>query len=121
MKIKLKTNKDKIFRLYVELINPILKLTDKEMDVLAGLLYHYDKFKKNGETDFAAMILTFDYDTRVKIRDSLKISEAAFNNKICRLRAKNIIKGRGIDKNILNNFEDNKIIFELEVVEESVQ
>lgn len=72
------------FRQYVYLLKPILGIRDKEADVLGELLYYNYRYRDLAEDIRYKIIL--DYDTRVEIRNNLKISEANFNNSLTALR-----------------------------------
>jgi len=86
----------KFFRQYLELLNPIIQLRGKELDVLAELLYYNHTLKAIPEEHRWKLI--FDYDTKLKIRNKLKLSEASMNNNLSALRKKNIIQENRIGK-----------------------
>jgi DNA-binding MarR family transcriptional regulator len=88
--IPIATTENKFFRQYLELINPLLKLRGKELDVLAELMYYNYKFKDI--PDEHRWKLIFDYDTKTKIRTKLDLSDASMNNNLSALRKKGIIK-----------------------------
>lgn len=87
--IPIVTTENKFFRQYLELLNPILKLRGKELDVLAELMYYNYKFKDIPEEHRWKLI--FDYDTKTKIRTKLDLSDASMNNNLSALRKKKII------------------------------
>ena len=90
------TTGPKFFRQYLELLNPIIHLRGKELDVLAELLYHNHSLKSIPEEHRWKLI--FDYDTKLKIRNKLKLSEASMNNNLSGLRKKKIIQDNRIAK-----------------------
>lgn len=104
--IKVNTDKKKFFRQYVETLQPVLKLRAKEADVLSSLLYQsYLRKDINNLTD--RFKLVFDYDTRIKIQEDLKMSTPVFRNCLSRLRRKNIIiKQNVIEPRYLVNPEE---------------
>jgi hypothetical protein len=89
-KIPIRTTEAKFFRQYLELINPMLKLRGKELDVLAELLYYNHQLSNIPQEHRWKLI--FDYDTKVKIRNKLNLSEASMNNNLSALRKKKIIQ-----------------------------
>jgi hypothetical protein len=103
---------DNLFEAYLNYINPIFKnnkLTDLEIRLLAKLLAIKDRYKQLDKEKLDKIL--FDKKTKRVIRETLKISEAVFNNTMKTLRAKNFLK---YDKLILPEVlhpivEDNRI------------
>jgi hypothetical protein len=111
LSIKLK-KEDNLFEAYLNYINPIFKknkLTDLEIRLLAKLLSIKDRYKQVDKEKLDKIL--FDKKTKKVIRETLKISEAVFNNTMKTLRSKNFLK---YDKLILPEvlhpiIEDNRI------------
>lgn len=103
--IPIATTENKFFRQYLELINPILRLRGKELDVLAELLYYNYKFKNIAKEHRWKLI--FDYDTKTKIRTKLELSDASMNNNLSALRKKNVIEANKVKQAYLV-YPDNK-------------
>jgi hypothetical protein len=111
LSIKLK-KEDNLFEAYLNYINPIFKknkLTDLEIRLLAKLLSIKDRYKQVDKEKLDKIL--FDKKTKKVIRETLKISEAVFNNTMKTLRSKNFLK---YDKLILPEVlhpvvEDNRI------------
>jgi DNA-binding MarR family transcriptional regulator len=97
--IPIKTTEAKFYRQYLELINPLLKLRGKELDVLAALLLYNNDLKNIPEEHRWKII--FDYDTKTKIRTELDLSDASMNNNLSALRKKGIIENNQVLKNFL--------------------
>lgn len=97
--IPIKTSETRFYRQYLELINPLLKLRGKELDVLAQLLLYNNSLKSIPEEHRWKII--FDYDTKTKIRTELNLSDASMNNNLSALRKKGIIKNNQVLKNFL--------------------
>ena len=109
-KIPIKCTNKNFYRYYVELLNPIIKLRKKELDVLAQLLYYDNKYKELEEKIRYKII--FDQDTKLEIREALNLSEASLNNNLSELRKKKIIKDNQITKGYrVYPGEDNQLIF----------
>ena len=88
-KIQIKSSKTKIFRQYADVLNFLLKIRPKELDVLAKLLEYNDKLKHIEEEHRWKIIL--DYDTKKEMQASLEMSNAYFDNCITVLRKKGIL------------------------------
>jgi DNA-binding MarR family transcriptional regulator len=116
--IPITTTGKRFYRQYLELINPLLKLRGKELDVLAQLLYHNNELRNISDEHRWKII--FDYDTKVKIRTELGLSDASMNNNLSSLRKKGVI----VDNKVVKNFliypgEQCKISFSFKVKDES--
>lgn len=98
-KIQVPTTPRKFFRQYLELINPLVNLRGKELDVLSELLYHNHKMQKVPE-EYRWKVL-FNYDTKTNIREKLNLSVASMNNNMSSLRSKGIIINGKIKKDFL--------------------
>jgi len=97
--IPISTTSELFYRQYLELINPLLKLRGKELDVLAQLLFNNNQLKEIPEEHRWKII--FDYDTKTKIRTALGLSDASMNNNLSALRKKGVIKNNEVVKNFL--------------------
>lgn len=116
MVILIPTTKDKYFRQGLEIIRhipPLNKLSNRELDVLAYLLY-YDHEYRDIQADLREK-LVFDYTIRVAIRDSIGVSEAVLNNLLTSIRKKGIIKGKKIIPKIDLNPDTPDIIFKFKI------
>jgi len=103
--IPIRTTKSKFFRQYLELLNPILRLRGKELDVLAEILYYNHKLENIPEKHRWKLI--FDYDTKAEIRQKLQLSDASLNNNLSALRKKGIIRKNKVTDSFLiypNNY-----------------
>jgi hypothetical protein len=97
MTIEIPTSKRIFFRQSLEIIKilpPLNKLGNRELDLLAELLYYNNLYKNVDEKIRGKLI--FDYDTRLSIREYLNINELNLNNLFTSLRKKNIITKRSI-------------------------
>tara|TARA_R110000751_G_C13785448_1_gene481497 strand:+ start:86 stop:469 length:384 start_codon:yes stop_codon:yes gene_type:complete len=105
---------DNFYRYYVELINPIIKLRKRELDVLAKLMYYNNEYKDLKE-DIRFKIV-FDYDTKIKIAKELDISLDVLNNNFSELRNKKIINDNRLSKGfqIYHNTKEHKLTFKFD-------
>jgi biotin operon repressor len=100
--VQLTLSKKDFWRKYLEVMNPVLNLQNKERDVLACIVLLATSNKDNPKIEEKLL----DYDSRVKIRSFLKMSEASLNNNISALRKKKLIirtdTGFKVHTNFLN-------------------
>lgn len=109
--LPLKTEKKKFYRQYVQLINPILGLNKRQLDVFGLLLYYHDSFSSlEGKAKWKML---FDYDTKLAMAEELGMNQPAFHNYITALRRKNILKDREINQKYLYVLPKNCTTFEL--------
>lgn len=85
--IKLKS----FFFKWVEFTKPFHKLGNQQQNVLALLLYHHYKLKKEITNIKILWKSVFDYDTKILICDELGIQSGALENLLSQLRKKNVI------------------------------
>jgi len=103
--VTIPTDESKFYRQYLEILNPIINLRGKELDVLAELLFHNNRLKDIPED--LRWKLIFEADTKTSIRDKLNLSEASLNNNLTGLRKKRIIVERKVIKNFLVRLDEN--------------
>ena len=96
--IPINTNKNKFFLEYLRLYRPVIEsiltkmceedivLRNKELLVMASILFYYDKYGTLNDNDKYKLI--FNYETRAEMRTDIGISEAYFNNSLTDLRRK---------------------------------
>jgi len=89
----IKTTKRLFFRQYLELMKvfpPLNSLRSKELDILSELMYYDNRYSMLNIEDRKKII--YNTATRNEIRESLKMSEASFNNNLSILRKQGVIK-----------------------------
>lgn len=99
-------NNVNFYRYYVELLNPIVKLRKRELDVWAQLLWYNNEYRQLEEA--VRFKIVFDYETKAKIAKELKISMDVLNNNLSELRKKKIIVDNKIPKGYQVYLEDNE-------------
>jgi len=85
--IPIKTNEDKFFRQFLELIRsipPVSKLRPKELDVLAEIMFQNDKYSDLEDNIRRKMV--FDTKTRKEMMLKVGITADSFNNNLSILR-----------------------------------
>jgi len=91
-KIPIRTDRDKFFRQFLELLRslpPINKLRPKELDVLAEVMFQNDRYGDLDENIKWTMV--FSTSVRKEMRLKVGISEDSFNNNLSILRKHNIL------------------------------
>lgn len=96
-RVGLKFNsKEKLFRGYVELIQPLLNLTNSEATVFAHLLYLNNEKSAIPENDRFNLI--FSTSSRKEMSSILDISDQVLQNCFTKLRKKKLIVNNSIPK-----------------------
>ena len=85
--IGIKTNKNKFYRQFLELLRsipPVKFMRPKELDVLAEVMLQYNKYKHLGQD--IGYELVFSTENRRRMMDSVGIKQDSFNNNLSILR-----------------------------------
>jgi len=104
-KLTIPVGKRKFFRAFVEILQPFIKVRNREGEVFAELLYQC--YLRRAMADKKDMFkLVFDYDTREQIQEHLGISSAVLRNTLSALRKKRLIIDNTIPKHYLMDLEE---------------
>lgn len=120
-----KVTKESFFKMWLMILQPFLKLRNKELDVVAKLLYH--RYLISLEVKNKEMLDDLLFSTKMKkqIILELGIPEYAYNNLLTPLRKKNIIIDNSINKQIIpvikEPFDNFKLIYNFDIVEDAKQ
>ena len=109
MRLDINTTYSKVFRQVVEVIRsipPLNKLRNRELDVLAVLMYYNFKYKDVNE-DIRWRIINDSY-TKEEMRKEIDMSVGVFNNNISVLRKFSIVNKEGKIPSFLMIDMDNK-------------
>ena len=98
MNIPIKSDIPQSMKAYLQVLNPILKLKDKEIEVLSSFLSIWQSNRDNANIDK----MLFSTPVRKMVRKQIGMSEASFNNHITMLRKKSMIVDKKINSNILS-------------------
>lgn len=93
-RVPLQTTEHKFFKQILELLNPMLKLRHKELDVLAEIMYQYNTLSTVPKEHRMRIVL--DAASRKSIRQKINQSEAAFNNNLSKLKKYKYITETGL-------------------------
>jgi hypothetical protein len=119
--INIPTNKEKFFLQYLTLLTPIHKLRHKEIEVLAQLMFYNDLYKHLEEEVRNKMV--YDTDTKMRIRQKLKMTDSSFNNNLAELRKKKILVDNILSKGyqIFTNGGSEELTFKFTIQEDTDQ
>lgn len=98
------------YKVYLEFLNPILKLTNKETEVMSELLIWYKHYELLDEEIRNKMV--FDYDNKCKIMTALNISHQTLLNSFYTMRQKGWIVGNTLSQRFLSllDFDSNIMV-----------
>ena len=105
MIIPIKGDIPKSMKAYLKVLNPVLKLKDKEIEVLSNFLSIWQSNKKKENINK----MLFSTPVRKLVRKQIGMSEASFNNHITMLRKKNMIIDKSINPTILQSIDDDGV------------
>lgn len=98
------------------------KLTEQERSVLALLLYYHYKFSQELTNPKILWKMVFDYDTKMKIKEELKMKDSSLQNTLTSLRNKNVIHDNQIVGTYIPELEGSskafRVIFNLNIIDE---
>lgn len=89
MNIPINTTSDKFFKTVILVLNPVLKLSKTEVEVLASIMLIMYANRNASKERLEKHILS--YKSRVALRSKLELSEASLNNNISSLKKKGVI------------------------------
>jgi len=115
-KFKIPCNKKSFFRRWLIITKPFHKLRPRQISILTELLYHYDMLKDDYEDEDLLWKTVFDYETKVKIRNDLKIEDHIIQNNLTILRQSGIIKDNKIVSKYLPKIVNGKYKLEFEFI-----
>jgi hypothetical protein len=101
MKLPLPVTNDNVNRALIEVLNPIMKLTFTEKDILNEYISLYKSLLDLEDYDIIATLASTN--SRLYVRNKLKITEHAYNNHISKLRKKRVLVDGKLHPLITNN------------------
>lgn len=114
------TLKDLFFK-WLDITKSFHKLNNQQQQVLALLLYHHYLLKKETTNNKILWKLVFDYDTRMKIKEELEMSDNVFQNILTILRKKKVIIDGEISKVFIPELDlstkNFKVVFNFNIVD----
>lgn len=109
-KALIKTNKKNFFRYWLIFTKPLHKLSDRDIDVAALLLYHYFELRKKVDDEELAWKLTFDHDTRVNIISELNLSsDQILRNILTSLRKNKVVTDNKVNPSFIPVLDDTNV------------
>lgn len=116
-----KVSEENFFKMWLMILQPFLKLRNKELELLAKMLYHRHLISLEVKNKEMLDELLFSTKIKKKILQELDIPEYAYNNLLTCLRKKNVINDKSINKQIIpvikqpfNNF---KLVYNIDITD----
>ncbi len=108
--IEVKANKRQLFHHWMEVTFPLHKLGKKEQSVFAELLFYRDALKEKVNDEVLLNKLIFDHEVKVKIMNTLDITQNRLALALTKLRKQGAIMNRTINKSYLPDINNNKAV-----------
>lgn len=108
-----KTNRLSCVKQFLHVTRHMNKLTVQEINVTSLIINEYLNNKKNFRRENDLWKHVFDYDTKLKIREELKMGNPVFQNILTALRKKNVVKDNRVIPLFIPNIEPTDEGFEL--------
>lgn len=112
-------SKEKFFTIWLTILQPFLKLRNKELEILSKLLYH--RYLISLEVKNKEMLDELLFSPKVKkhIMSELNMPEHAYNNLLSCLRKKKIINDKTINRQVIpiitEPFTNFKLLYNIDV------
>jgi len=103
----IKATEEQFFKLWVNMLQPFLKLRQQEVTTLAKILYHRHKISLKLNDKTAIDNLLFSEENRRTMRNELKQEAYTFNNILVILRKKKLVIDKTVNQVIIPNVEEN--------------
>lgn len=115
----LETDVKGLFTHWLNLTSPVHKLSKKEQSVLSLFLYYHHILRREISNEMLLWKIVFDYDTKLKIREELKMKDFALQNLMSSLRKKGAIKEKRINPDFVpiltKDVSNYKIIYNINI------
>jgi len=112
-------NKEKFFKMWLMILQPFLKLRNKEIEILSKILYH--RYLISLEVKNKEMLdeLLFSSKIKKQICTELSMKDEDYNNLLSCLRKKKIIIERSVNKQIIpiisEPFDNFKLVYNINI------
>ena len=103
----------KKYLLFIKPLNPISKLGDKHIDILATFLVKRHEICKSVKDESLIPKLLFATDVRESIREACKISIPNYYNVMAMFKKMGIIKENDLDKKLLPDLVENRFLLQM--------
>lgn len=115
-------NLEKFFRVWLELLKPFHKMTNKEMDIVGYLLYRRHQLMLKVQDEKLVNQLLIDRETREEIKRRMGYNtNQVLSNMLTELRSKKILVNGSITRLLIPKIEDGapnfQLIFKLNIKE----
>lgn len=110
-----------LFIKWIDLTRSFHKLNGQHQKLLASLLYHHYLLKKDITNNKILWKMVFDYDTKLKIKEELGISDPLLQTLLSQLRKKKVIVNNEINPlyipDITLDAKNFKIVFNFNIID----
>ncbi len=112
-------NLENFFRMWLVILQPFLKLRNKELELLSKLLYH--RYLISLEVKNKEMLdeLLFSNKVKKQIMKEIDLPEHGYNNLLSSLRKKQIINDKSINKQVIpvitEPFTNFKLVYNIDI------
>jgi hypothetical protein len=103
----------KKYLMFIKPLNPISKLGDKHLEILAALLVKRYEICKSLKDESLIPKLLFSTDVRDAVRTTCNISIPNYYNVVAMFKKIGIIKDNDLDKKLLPDLTDNKFLLQM--------
>ena len=101
----IKATEEQFFKLWINMLQPFLKLRKQEVDMLAKLLYFRYKISCDVTDKSAIDALLFSEENRKRMREELNYEVYTFNNNLSILRKKKLVNDKSMHPSIIPSLE----------------
>lgn len=103
----------KFFRYWLEFLRPFHRLTEREIDVTASFLKQRYELSKVVSDPEVLDKLTMSEDTKRKVREDCKISQAHFQVIMTKLKKSKVVENGKINPKFIPKVDEDAKIFQL--------
>jgi len=118
--IQLNTNKKKAYRQYLAILSlfpPLNTLRNKELDLLALLMYNWNEYSDNNLKDSDIRTLLFSTTKRKEMADELSLNTFGFTTLLYELRKKKLVLEDDINSNLKVKLDSVvKLVIQLNII-----
>lgn len=111
--ITVPTTRKKLFRYWVEFLEPLHHLTDREIDIITAFLMKRYELSKSILDPIMLDKFLMSEDTKAEIRDECGVSPAHFQVIMGKLRKSKIIVNGNINPRFIPNIKEDSNTFQL--------
>ena len=89
--MRVKCTQDSFYRAWVEFLTPFHKLTKREREVMARIIYQYFRLKESVDDPELLKDVMWSHTSRKDMRESLKMTQAHFQMALAKLKTAGVL------------------------------